>query len=992
MRNLYIPGIRRIPFALLFVSALALPAMLGAQPVEVQLGEYGGTATLVRTESGQYTWNDQPVFDGSTITSVDGKRYVLSFSAGEWRAGYLPRLIQVPLGTSGSSITLRELENGQYWWNGLVESGLTITAADGNVYRLSFTGGLWSADFVPDVITVSLGRSGETVVLSRIEGGGYSHDGRTVQSGLQVRDSTGRVYEFAFRGGSWHADLVTARPPPPDVPGPDPAPVTRSDLRETHVGVEPLLVTGEDGSRRSVLKVGGAEYSVHELFSQGGVTLSATFIEQAAQTIDSILSQIDLLATVYDDDPSGLRDAIQLRWDIAEEALEGLFGRDSAEEIFGRVPLTGSLAVDMEEVLETLEEVQTALSNYQDFYDAVDDGVFEGAIDTDLAEDVFDALRTYSKLEFGTTANTRFGAYLRYERDGDGGWEDDLVLMDGDEGFGAFAYSPLDASRRAALPNRGEADYVGRTVAVSTDGDLAAYTGVIELNVRFASNRVSALITSLRDDHGTPWRYGFSNVSHINLPSARLESVDARFEVSSGTAQVAYESSLGAPAPRVLRSDFEGTFLGQGAQAGDSVIGTWNLFESSARNPVLTGAFGAEYDSAPTSVRPVFDDDGEVSATFLGARPDRNGVIRLGGMDEDGDDLQFSASELFSRGSAESVGPTLVSVARSEIERQIRLLDLWLDISSTETELNRRRNAVWSSANETLFETVFGSNFRARDPLGSSYPRDSSRDPDDEVARSLLVEAAHALGSESNFEDALERSGVFFEESDAVADAESMFQVRSHDVRVEYRHTDYGRFGVWLRTVGESATDGMEYDPDGSSGAFAYSPVNQSRYFSSDARYPTNGTGHYEGLTLAVDTSSGGPRAFEGQIGLTVDWDTSIDRAVLTSVIQDLRTVDDGTFFSYNGFAVDEIVFSSGLRLSGADGRGIEFDTGSPTVRFRYLNSLRSDTRWSGPRAHTGKFVGVSLDGPLGVIGTWELGRSNRSVSLKGAFSADLVP
>ena len=278
MRNLHIPGIRRITFAVLFTSTLALATVPTGHelPVEVQLGEYGGTATLVRTESGRYTWNGQPVFDGSTITSASGKRYVLTFAGGEWRAGYLPRLVQVPLGESGSAITLRELENGQYWWNGLVESGLTISAADGNVYRLTFADGLWSADFVPNVLSVPLGRSGETVVLTRLEDGGYSHEGRTVRNGLQVRDSAGRVYEFTFRGGSWHADLATVRPPPPPGgTGPDPSPVVRSDIRRAYVGVEPVLTTGEDGTRRSVLKIGGAEYSLYELFSQGNVTRGA---------------------------------------------------------------------------------------------------------------------------------------------------------------------------------------------------------------------------------------------------------------------------------------------------------------------------------------------------------------------------------------------------------------------------------------------------------------------------------------------------------------------------------------------------------------------------------------------------------------------------------------------------------------------------------------------------------------------------------------------
>ncbi len=979
-------------FAVLLVSTLALPSTLEAQPVQVQLGEYGGTATLVRAESGRYTWNGQPVFDGSTITSANGNRYVLSFFGGQWRAGYLPRLVQVPLGSSGSAITLRELENGLYWWNGLVESGLTVKAADGNVYRITFAGGLWRADFVPDLLSVPLGQSGETVVLARLQGGGFSHDGQTVRNGLQVRDSTGRVYEFIMRRGSWHAVLVSVRPPPPGGTGPDLSPVVRSDISEVHVGVEPVLVTGEDGTRRSVLKVGGAEYSVHELFSQGGVAWSSTFVEQAADTIASILNQIDLLATVYDGDRSGFRDAIQLRWDLAEEALEDLFGRNNAEDIFGRVPLTGNLAVDIEEVVETLEQVQAALSNYRDFYDAVDDGVFEDAIDKDLAENVYDALQTLTKLEFGSTPNTRFGAYLRFERDGGGGWDDDLVLMGGDEGFGAFAYSPLEASRRFELPNRGEADYIGRTVAVSTDGDLDTYTGLIELNVRFGSNRVSALITDLRDEGGDPWRYGFADVSYVNLPSAYLDDDDASFEVSSGDASVGYRSLVGAPRPRVLRSDFEGTFVGERSEAGDSVIGTWSLFENSSRDPLLTAAFGADYDSAPISVRPVLDDRGDVSETYIGVQPDRRGNIRVGGKDENGDYLEFAAAELFFSGSAESIGPTLVALARRDIEQQIRVLDLWRDVSSSETELNRRRDTVWDSANETLFETVFGSNFRARNPLGASYPTDSRRRPDDDQARSLLLEAAYALGSVGRFEDALVEPGVFHEESDAVEDTDLIFEVRSHDVRVEYSHTDYGRFGIWLRTVGNSASEGIEYDPDDPSGAFAYSPLEQTRYFSGDPRFPTNGTGYYQGHTVAVDDSSGGPRIFEGEIALTVDWGASVGRATVTSVIQDLRTLDGDGVFRYNGVGVDQIVFSSGLSLSGGNGNLLEFDSSRPSVRLRYVNAVRSDTRWSGHRAHTGKFVGASLDGPLGVIGTWELGRSNQSVSLKGAYAADLVP
>ena len=990
MRYQNVVSMRRIAFAVLFLSILGLPVTLHAQPVQVQLGEYGGTATLVKTESGRYTWNGRPVFDGSTIASEDGSRYVLSRSGETWSAGYLPRLVRVELGESGSAITLRELENGQFWWNGLVESGLTLTAADGNVYRLNYMDGMWNAVVVTDQVTVPLGRSGEVVVLSRTDTGSFSYQGRVVREGLRLTDSAGRVYEFVLRGGSWTADPVSDPTAPPIDPGPDPAPAVRSDFRDAHVGELPLLRTGEDGTRRSVLKVGGAEYSVHELFSEGGVTRAPTFVEEAAETIEFILGQVDLLEAAYDDDRSGFRKAMETRWERAEESLEALFGREESRDILGSLPLGRNRAVDTREVVETLEDVLSALTDFDAFYDAVDDGVFEGAIDLDSADDVFDAVRSVGRLVFGSTPNTRFGAYLHYKRDGEGRWDDDLVLMDDEEGFGAFAYSPLEASRRIDLPNRGEADYVGRTVAVSPDDDLDTYTGKIEVNVRFASDRVSALVSELRDDSGRPWRYASADAESINLPSASLDDDDASFEVNAGNATVNYRTVVGAPRPRSLRADFDGTFVGEGFEAGDSVIGTWSLFTSTRQKPLLTAAFGADFDSTPALVRPVVDDFGEESVTYIGAQPNSSGRIRLGGRDEDGDYLEFAASDLFADGYGESVGPSLVSVARDRIEQQIQLLDLWLDVSSTDSERNSRRRDVWDNANDILFEIVFGEKFGARNPLESSYPRDRRGNPDDDEARSLLSEAVRALSSVSRFEDALEKFGVFYEERDVVEDVDLMFEVRNHDVRVEFRSTDYGRFGVWSRTVGTSAIEGIEYDRDDPSGAFAYSPLEQATYFVGDPRYPSNGTAYYEGSTLALDDSSDGPRTFEGEIALTVEWGSTINGSTVTSVIEDLRTVDRDTVFRYDGRAVDQIIFSTGLRLSRDD--EVEFDSSRPSVRIRYFDAARSDTHWSGASAHSGKFVGTSRDGPLGVIGTWELGRSSGSVSLKGAYAADLVP
>ena len=965
--------------------ALVWPAPIdaqtsGAQTVQVVLGQYGGTATLLIGEDGGYTWNGMAVSHGTTITAPNGNQYVLTLSNGRWSASFLPRLVRVALGTSGAAITLRQLEDGRYWWGGPVESGLTFTGADGVAYRLVLANGQWRADVVRDAVIVTLGQTGETIELVRLPGGAFSYNGNRVQDGSEVRDSRGNVYILRLRNDTWTAVLP---PTPPPGGGPPTNPPVRSDALQTYLGVEPTLTTGADGTRRSVLKVGGSEYSVYELFANESFIASESMAERAGSVVTRLLKELGILTTIFEDDTAALRDAVQMRWDQLRDALAELFGSTAASAVVGELPVGRNSSIDMEEVTEKLQDMELALSSYAEFHSSVVDGVFSSAIDPDQTEAVYDALRSVSKMRFGTTTNTRFGAYVRYEREGYRGWQDDLLRLPGDRGIGAFAYSPLAAASRASLPARGEADYLGRVVAVTAGDAMTAYVGTIEINIRFSSNRVGAVIENLRDEDGSPWRYAFGDVEAISMPVTSLQS-DGSFSVNSGNATAVYPTVVGGPGPRVLRSDFAGQVLGTGAQAGDAIIGTWNLAEGSSGNTLLTGAFGAEYESSATIVLPTYADGGLGSQTYLGARPDSGGNIQLAGKDEFGDNIEFSVADLYARGSAVELGPSLMSFAKSEVERQIRVLDLWLDIGGADLERNRAE--VWSAANKTLYETVFGSDFRARNPLGASYPTGSNRDS---RARRILVEAAEALGSLSAFAEALD-GGILDEASDAVTDAEAMFAVLHREVRVEYRNTDFGRFGVWSRIVGKSAREGSEPDPTNPSGGFAYSPAEQTVYRSGDPAYPRNGTAEYAGQALVVEADAT-PRVFEGTSGLTVEWGDGVSYGRLSAAFRGLRDVATGDLLQYNGTAVDEITFS-GVRLTSSATDLIGFDTSSPVVRIHYLNFSRTSTRWSGVRSISGKFVGSTIDGPIGAIGTWSIGGPRYSLSLDGAFAADLVP
>ena len=955
-----------------------VPEFVPPQPAAVALGMSGLAVLVTRAEDRRYYANGTPIGADGLFEAASGSTYRLTLAADGWKSEFIPMTIQVRLGSHGGALTLRREEDGKYWMgNQVFESGRVVTGSNENLYRLTLSDGLWYPEYIPRAVWVSFGPARGGIVLVRQEDGTYSNGGQVVESGSQVAGSDGTIYTLTMRAGVWEASPGSA-PVDPIVPDPDTG--RRSDTLAAYEGVQPELVADEDGNPRTVLRVGGSEYSLSELFARGEVTRSETFREMVRGEIKSLLAQMKLLIEIAESGGDDLTSTIEDKWDRSAQALEALFGGE-ADDVLGRFPEDDG-ELDTAEAVAVLEDVIDALSSRSAFGRAINDGVFRDStnVDRNNAIAVYGALRSLTQVRFGWTANTRFGAYVKRERADD--VFDDLSLLGGGDGMGVFAYSPLETARTADLPNVGEASYTGTTLALSGGDDPNFYSGTMELIARFSTRRVSALITDLQREDGTGWRYLLTEVESISLPSAFLGRVGtpASFQ-TSGDASIRFPLTPGGPSSRSLDSDFEGRFLGRGTDAGDAVIGTWNI-QNSRGDDLLTGAFGVEHESTTTRPRLQINDSGTVSKTFFGLEPDDKGDIVLGGGDEDG--TRFDVSQLYYNGSGQATGDRLFTAVRREIAKELGLLDVIVELDS-----DTLRQSLWTRVNEVLNSRIFGEG--AENLLGADYPTTRRRDPDDTEAEEVLREAWEALSSVASFREALEEDGVFYSAREAAADPIAMYAARDYELTVKYGHTEYTRFGAWTKLLGTAASSSMAVDTENRPDVFAYSPLAQTVYEVLDPAYPRDFRASYIGRTVAVDVSAAAPKLYEGSIDLAVEWSRNLRDTLIHSVILGLRTTDDGETFQHQGADVDAIFFSN-VRLRSGFGEALEFDDTRPDVRIRYENIRLGEGTWNGTAFHDGKFVGKSLDGPLGVIGTWSLSDSSLNIDLKGAYGADLTP
>ena len=117
---------------------------------------------------------------------------------------FVPQSVVIDLGSSGEQLTLQTTEAGGFTRNGeAFASGTTVEAA-GNTYRLTLASGTWTAAYeAPSPWAVSLGRSGEALLITRREDGLYEGNGMVFESGGIVTAANGNQYTLTFADDRW---------------------------------------------------------------------------------------------------------------------------------------------------------------------------------------------------------------------------------------------------------------------------------------------------------------------------------------------------------------------------------------------------------------------------------------------------------------------------------------------------------------------------------------------------------------------------------------------------------------------------------------------------------------------------------------------------------------------------------------------------------------------------------------------------------------------
>ena len=556
------------------------------QNVDVRLGNSQITVRLTREEGGEHWLGRTRVTSGYIHPATNGSRYRFTLEDGRWTAVFVPDSIQVPAGDSGKSLVLLRLEDGTYVLNQrTVESGQTVTL-EGNEYRLTQTGNAWTARFIAGTVTVDL-PTGRTIELTKREDGTYVRDdGRVVRSG-STHTFYGVRYRLTLGANGWRAVRRVTIPSSgggsPSTPSPQPSttdeietklPTAATDFDLRDAGSDTAntrgthLYVGPDMNRQS--------YAVEELLGRGIVRKRPAYVEVAKQEIEAIAARVGRFRGLYEIDKDSLTNSefgLAALWEQAETAFQKIPGLESRtlSRPWGRSSNIGTGHIS--DVIEDLGTVADNLASVEAFVDA-----YGSANRSNFT-------LPRSKLAFGSTGDTRFGAYAN-RKSSDGTWD-----------TGYFAYSRAEAPSN--LRAQGKATYSGDTVAVLPSGDTdtpETYSGRITLTATFSTGIVAGEITDLEDDDGGSLVHDSRSVASVQLPNATLSSSSTgMFESTSGQATL-------APGPSLNRVN--ATFEGQLVDGDSEAFGRWSLTLTSS---TLQGAFGTTKSTSGSTSTAVVD-------------------------------------------------------------------------------------------------------------------------------------------------------------------------------------------------------------------------------------------------------------------------------------------------------------------------------------------------------------------------------------------------
>ena len=185
--------------------------------------------------------------------------------------------------------------------------------------------------------------------------------------------------------------------------------------------------------------------------------------------------------------------------------------------------------------------------------------------------------------------------------------------------------APKTLRTRYVRQGTGSALYEGETNAVDGKGNF--FSGNIEIQVRFAAEKVNAVITNLTGaDGGWEYLYANTDVEEIILPDTDLGNAASWSETNGTGATVTYATRAGLPRPVTAAYTFRGQLLGRDeGNQGNEAVGVWSFGASTAGKNYLAGGFGAIRGDDLPDIRPA-PDAGEGTATkvltYGDVRPD----------------------------------------------------------------------------------------------------------------------------------------------------------------------------------------------------------------------------------------------------------------------------------------------------------------------------------------------------------------------------------
>ncbi|MCY4562850.1 MAG: hypothetical protein OXE40_00030, partial [Gammaproteobacteria bacterium] len=133
----------------------------------VRLGQSNRAIRLIQNED--MSWSlapDTPLNDGDTHI-VGANDYTLTLADGVWTATFRPKSMEGTLGASGESVMVTQAEAGGYMYNGmLLSDGAYAKATNGATYLLAIgDDGTLTATYMSHPVTVHLGDLGGTITL-----------------------------------------------------------------------------------------------------------------------------------------------------------------------------------------------------------------------------------------------------------------------------------------------------------------------------------------------------------------------------------------------------------------------------------------------------------------------------------------------------------------------------------------------------------------------------------------------------------------------------------------------------------------------------------------------------------------------------------------------------------------------------------------------------------------------------------------------------------